>query len=86
VAICTGCPVVTDCLVFGSRPGPNVEFGVYGGTEPDERGRKQYLASMALDRLEEMRSLRDQGMTYEAIGTLYGMARQSVHEALAQTA
>jgi hypothetical protein len=84
--ICAGCTVRADCEAFGRLPGPSLEYGIYGGTTPNQRGRAEYLADQAAERLASMRYLRSKGMTYEDIGAALGIAKQSVHEALARTA
>ena len=36
LSVCKNCPVKQDCLELGMR-GPQLQFGIYGGTMPGER-------------------------------------------------
>lgn len=36
-AVCAGCPVVADCLAFALADKHALNFGVWGGTTPEER-------------------------------------------------
>lgn len=41
-SICRSCPVQSECLSFGSLPGPNAEYGIFGALGPKARGRDEY--------------------------------------------
>jgi hypothetical protein len=36
-AYCVGCIVVKRCLEYGLRMSPQIDFGIWGGTTPEER-------------------------------------------------
>jgi WhiB family redox-sensing transcriptional regulator len=84
--VCAGCPVQPDCLTLGRSSGPTVEFGIYGGTLPDERGRQEHLAALAAERLLAMQELAEAGMTITAIAELFGISRPRVSKLLSDAA
>ena len=86
-AVCAGCPVVAECLVFAAQFLP---YGIAGGATAAERSemrrRSRPVRSRQAERREAASRLRSRGWPPTAIAKHLGVNERSVYRLLKQAA